>query len=88
MKNNPYRSLVGFLEGVSYRLQDGIYFIQFTIAEWLRERLKMKNHKIDRELSEKQSRKKLLKKVSKLLESKEASNQPWYLGVAECGSIF
>lgn len=76
MKNDPYRSVAGFVERKAYQMTD-VYFAQFKVADWLRDRLKMNDSKVTREL--KKHRKAFLKKASELLQSPEAKAEPWYL---------
>ncbi|MDR3606232.1 MAG: ParB/Srx family N-terminal domain-containing protein [Oligoflexia bacterium] len=82
MKNDPYRSVAGFLERIAWDLKPGIYFEQFTVAQWLRENLKLSDQQVTDQL--KNHRVEFLKKVMKLLQSPEAKSQEWYLGPGSC----
>jgi hypothetical protein len=81
MGNDPYRSVAGFLADVSYK-KVNVFFLQFKIAEWLREKLDMSDKDVTHEL--KKHKKKFLEKVGELLESKKAATQPWYSGHERC----
>jgi hypothetical protein len=79
MKNDAYRSLAGFLERKAYELKAGVYFAQFKVANWLRQKLGLSDHEVDDLLTGSHSeRKKFLKRVSHLLESRSAQSQPWH----------
>lgn len=81
MKNDPYRSLAGFLERKAFKMAD-VNFIQFKVAEWLRSHLKLSDDKLKDLL--KSDRKAILKKTATLLQSSTAKSQPWYLDPKEC----
>ena len=59
-----------------------VYFIQFSVAEWLRKKLDMSDKEVTHEL--KKHKKEFLEKVGEILESKKAATQPWYSGNERC----
>ena len=84
MKNDPYRSVAGFVQDTAYR-RTQTYFVQFVVAAWLRKHLGLDDDDVKDRL--KNDRKKFLKKVSELLLSSEAASEPWYIGKEKCKTL-
>ena len=80
LKDDPFRSIAGFVQNKAYKFDPGIYFTQFTVADFLREKSGVANDEAQHILENGgQKEKTLLKNVTTLLQSKEAKSQPWFL---------
>ena len=80
LKDDPFRSIAGFVQDKAYKFDPGTFFTQFTVADFLRERSGVANDEAQRILADGGTKEKtLLQNVTTLLQSREAKGQTWFL---------
>jgi hypothetical protein len=85
MGDDAYRSLVGFEEkkGWNTKKKDKVFFEQFEIAKWLRKKLGLSEAKVNEELKP-ANRQKFLDRIERVMKSRQAASEPWYVGDYDC----
>jgi hypothetical protein len=82
LKDDPYRTVAGYLEDIGWKFPEEADFEQFTIDEWLRENMQLPDHVVKKEL--KKNKLKFLQKALEVLRSPEAKSEPWYVDSTHC----